>query len=419
MRKRFLGLFVIMLILFAFSVPAESVEVVAFQGSFGINFKDKDYIRRYNPITWVHDGLAGTGEQAKNKYERRHTVAHGGIFNMEDIDASKPITYTLTFESANGFNFVSTSDSIYHRPFEFQVVQNFTFSDQPNNPVVRVLEPSIGNEHSQENVIWSEYTTNQNCHEMKFDLLLVMEGTIDGNILTLNNQEYPLIEGDYSAVVTISMTGSYYKKGSDSPTTFNKSVTIPFSAYYSDDTAAYQDNTVGISIVPTAYAANLDIGTMGMQQIDLASIDVLKYMSNTTSLPDQGGDDLRIFLSSSSNPFMQGEPFALVHTSVPAGGTRTSANHVKYRLYAVNDENINDYAIFRGDASVDYIMNSQDKTEYITTTEHRPDLSGTKVHYHTYSGEIYIEMDEPITAMLPGMYRSNIYVHVVASDKVQ
>ena len=45
MRKRFLGLFVIMLILFAFSVPAESVEVVAFQGSFGINFKDKDYIR--------------------------------------------------------------------------------------------------------------------------------------------------------------------------------------------------------------------------------------------------------------------------------------------------------------------------------------------------------------------------------------
>ena len=87
--------------------------------------------------------------------------------------------------------------------------------------------------------------------------------------------------------------------------------------------------------------------------------------------------------------------------------------------FAVNDENINDYAIFRGDASVDYIMNSQDKTEYITTTEHRPDLSGTKVHYHTYSGEIYIEMDEPVTAMLPGMYRSNIYVHVVASDDVK
>ena len=417
MRKRFLGLFVIMLILFAFSVPAESVEVVAFQGSFGIDFNATDYIRRTNPITWVNDGLAGTDS---GKYERRHTVAHGGIFNMEDIDASKPITYTLTFESANGFNFVSTSDSIYHRPFEFQVVQNFTFSDQ-STPVVKVLEPSIGDTHSQETIIWSNYTTNQKCHEMKFDLLLVMEGSIDRNtnILTLNNQEYPLIEGDYSAVVTISMIGSYYKAGSDSPTTFNKSVTIPFSAYYSEDTAAYQDNTVGISIVPTAYAANLDIGTMGMQQIDLASIDVLKYMSNATSLPGKGGDDLRIFLSSSSNPFMQGEPFALVHTSVPAGGTRTSANHVKYRLYAVNDENINDYAIFRGDASVDYIMNSQDKTEYITTTEHRPDLSGTKVHYHTYSGEIYIEMDEPVTAMLPGMYRSNIYVHVVASDDVK
>lgn len=417
MRKRFLGLFAILLILFAFSVSAESVEVVAFQGSFGINFNATDYIRRTNPITWVNDGEAGTDS---GKYERRHTVAHGGIFKMEDIDASKPITYTVTFESANGFNFVSTSDSIYQRPFEFQVVQNFTYSDG-TAAFTTLLEPSIGDTHSQETITWSNYTTNQNCHEMKFDLLLVMEGSIDRNtnILTLNNQEYPLIEGDYSAVVTISIIGSYYKRGSDSPTTFNRSVTIPFSAYYSDDTAAYQDNTVGISIVPTAYAANLDIGTMGMQQIDLASIDVLKYMSNATSLPEQGGADLRIFLSSSSNPFMQGEPFALVHTSVPAGGTRTSANHVKYRLYAVNDENINDYAIFRGDAFVDYIMNSKDKTEYITTTEHRPDLSGTQVHYHTYSGEIYIEMDEPITAMLPGMYRSNIYVHVVASDKVQ
>lgn len=410
MKKVYLAIFIFLMSVCLYADV--TVNLFAYEGSFGVNLASKNYVMRNAGAQWVdYDKDTGKAQSDPNYYGTIHTVAHGGFFDMPDNIADDYIPeFTVTFESPTDFNYVNLANNVYQRPFKFQLYVNYNRT--PGSQITSDIY-TIDPEHAQQTVTWKP--TGENKQEMKFDLLLVLEGEVHDNVLELNNRQYPLVEGDYSAVVTIRLTGEYKDK-SNKIVKVNKSVTIPFSGYYADDGEITGDDTIGLSLFPTANAANLNIETMSNQQIPIATLDVLKHFGDT-SPQGSPADHSRIFLSSSSNPFADKGEFALVHSSVPEGGTRTPANHVKYKIYAVSDTDRNAIAIFDGTATVDEIMASTNSLDYIAPVENfYPNISGINIHYHTYSGELYIEMEAPKTSMLPGMYRSTIYVHVVASD---
>ena len=411
MRKLFLFFFVFLVTTYVYADDM-NVMIVAYEGSFGVDLASKNYVMRNQDAAWTDYVSGNISESDPNHYGTVHTVAHGGFFNMPgNIADDYTPQFTVTFESPTDFNYVNLSNNVYQRPFKFQLYVNY--NNIPGHKItsdIYTIDPA----HAQQTITWKP-TGGEPKQEMKFDLLLVLEGDVHDNVLEIGNRKYPLIEGDYSATVTIRLTGEYKDK-SNNIVKVNQSVTIPFSGYYTDDGDIVGDDTIGLALFPTANASNLNIETMANQQIPIATLDVLKHYgeSKPQGLPS---DHSRIFLSSSSNPFTDNGEFALVHSSVPEGGTRTPANHVKYKVYAVSDTDRNAIAIFDGTATVDEIMASTNSLDYIAPVErHFPEISGKELHYHTYNGELYIEMEAPKTSMLPGMYRSTIYVHVVASD---
>ena len=427
MRKRgFIGCMIFLMVCIS-SISAIDVNLVAYPGSFGVDLASGDYPKRTANVQWQHDNQETLSDV--NFYQRKHTVAHGGIFGIA-LKNSDP-TYTVRFECPNGFNFTNNSNPAYIRPFKLQVVQNWV-----GNTIKTVGDGNLIFEGMAERTYtWAESGCafkDGNNTESKFDLLLVLEGTVTNGVLDINGQKYPLAEGEYSAVVNIIIEGYYTDEDNRKVDLPTKIITIPFSGYYYEDenTSINVDSTVGVSLVPSANAANLDIRTMGGQDYEIATLDVLKYIAAGESSthdysysdnPDHLDNDLRIFLSSSPNPFVSGGDFSLVHTSVPVGGLLTNANHVGYTVFAVSNNDRTDAKVFRGGSTVYDIMNaSADPSSYIVT-DHTGvrDISGTSLDYHTYNGRLYIRMNRPVTSMLPGIYRSTVYVHVVVDDDIQ
>ena len=396
------------------------VTTIAFPGSFGVNLADTDYMERVfneenKKIEWVDENteIGKYNEDRVHHYLRKHTIAHGGIFSMDgQIQPGSDPEYTVTFEAPNGFNFVNNANPIYIRPFRIQVLQNYVdTAPETYMQKAKMVDDNLAWAQFK----WSDINGLSNPKESKFDLLLVLEGDVDNGVLTVNNRQYPLAEGEYSALLTVNITATYTDVYGQMQTR-ESSVTIPMSGYYYGDDEGKMDDTVGIYINPYPIVSNLNLATMGGNLVSIAELEVMKYLSNN---PDDQGkwgqDDIRIFFSSNPDPFTKGSRFSLVHTSVPAGGLLTSANHVKYSVYADGARGRAD-AVFEGDASVQEVMASGDTAAYISTEHHENTVSSTYYHYHTYSGEIRILMDEPTTAMLPGIYRSTIYVHVIAPD---
>ena len=402
-----------------FSDPADVTKIIAFDGSFGVDLASNDYGRR-TPVAGgkFNGGLeyVGTGDGAgPSQYGTKQTVAHGGLFNMgQNISGSNP-TYRVTFTCDNGFNFVNNSNPVYQRPFKFQVLQNYV--NTGDGFVLDLQDNLIYNDFAEFTFVWDDsIDLSGTKDESKFDLILVLEGEVKNGTLTIGGESYALAEGEYSAVVTITVEGWYYNSNGSRVDLPTKMVTIPFSGYYyGDESTDVIDDTIGVSVLPTYNAASLDIATMAGSQYPIASLDVLKYLNSSASI---GDDDIRIFLSSSHDPFTDGGEFALVHTSVPVGGLLTSANHVGYTAYIVNSETRDADGIFKGDATFEKVMQAQpDSYSYVSVPcAFNEEISGTAHHYHTYNGDIYIEMEHPSTTMLPGMYRSTIYVHVICNE---
>ena len=220
---------------------------------------------------------------------------------------------------------------------------------------------------------------------------------------------------------------------------FNKYVTKENNLFYSIETPTrkYYDFSGPESprVVPksegTGRAANIDLlNDQGKDDIPIASVNFSLFGLDSDVTYDN--EDVFLFLSSSSNPFdSSASEFRFVHKDVGFGEAITDSNSIGYKIRAVPD--------FDAMKSADSIEGITEVTyygaDYLTVDGTYPDVNqrmhtacykeelgdmfgGGSVHWHSYSGTLYLELDTNNVIMDEGLYRSTVYVHVVTDENI-
>lgn len=263
------------------------------------------------------------------------------------------------------------------------------------------------------------------------------------NVIIVDDYSYYLAEADdYNTVMDITLT---FKgpKGTTSNT-----ISIPFTGYFAQDGTGQSEDSCAVSISRLPEASNLNINKDQGRWVSIANINILKnikatnigvfdgdkYMYvNPSEDPERGDitecteDSVCVFVSSSKNPYSEGEEFKLVHTSVKEGESTNDKNSVGYSIRLQEDSYTWDF----------------DGKAYITTTGNSVQIptpsktGGTEVnqavsvkgyymyyvnsyfsyyHFHQFMGDMQIMIHEPSEMMLPGAYKSTVYIHIVSQE---
>ena len=224
-------------------------------------------------------------------------------------------------------------------------------------------------------------------------------------ILSYNGREYALVQADdYSALVTITVTTSQ----SDEILTV-----IPFSGYYSGNEKGKRDAVANLYVNPKARAANLSIENDHGNRVGVADINFMASGGRTEINPD-----FRIFLSSSNDSTLDQGEFLLVHEDVVSREEPViGQNAIKYTAYLMPDSktspNLNHGRNGIGFDGKSFIAGNSINGSYTDVVHIYNSDTGEPVSYYMYSGEIQVEIDEPVSVMESGRYTSEIFIHVV------
>ncbi len=335
-----------------------------------------------------------------------HTMIAGG-----GSDSANSMTVEIT--SNAGFNFVSNSNPDIIRPFTILIVARSGTEHSFTG-----AQADISNTGSSSG--FYTHTFSSSSAGIWLEFILVLPGTVDGSSINVDGIEYPLIAGEYSANLTITITA----EGE------TKTLPIPLAGYYNpNSSAAYQDSAMNITIQPYAAASNLDIAGLAAsgEWISIADIEVYYYKgteSQTSELTP------RMFLSASNDPYMSAsEGFNLVHSSVTPGTPHTSYNSIGYRLatqsYPKDGETtaMTDQLIFEGPEYVqsgNYTTlqnkSSASRGDFIYPSKQITDSFGSvaPATYYYWKNNIYLSIDPmAVETMNAGLYEDTIYFHAI------
>ena len=327
-------------------------------------------------------------------------------------------TITVSIYCPNGFYLTSQSNPNYKRPFEIILAPSANWSKEGSKKV------------SAESPTQS-FTVNKTIAHVHFDVVIRLPGTTDDTTkeCTVNNVVYPLIEeDDYSSVVTFEV--KYYPSGS-STATITKSLTVPFSGYYSPstkDTSAHNGDkyaNISMNILMNSEAYNIDMKNKCNVWIPIG--ELYFNMMFGKKLQSSVTKNAAIFFSSSENPLDENaEIFTMVHDDVGVDMPLSSLNSKTFTLRVVSEAD-GSYRTFDGttwfddslsDTEMDekyiYFNNDDVKTDYMYdyyTTE------GSKAEqvrsYYRYSGRIEIMLSDNDVTMYEGRYTETVYVHIM------
>ena len=337
------------------------------------------------------------------------------------------------------FWFTKQNDPEFRRPFQIQigyrVYKDGLLFDTNEYADLGYLGAS-DNEELEASPSWLAALLSIGDYNIVFEFGIILPGDIKNGILTLDDgtTTYPIASGtDYSAEINITATLVAQNDAeipADVPETI--SFTLPISGYYDQrypDGAGTEnfDTSASLYVTPYARAANINIrDDQGTGQIPIAGVDFAIYDLSDTWTDGQYDDSAFIFLSASSNPFVQDtRGFRFVHESVGFGDAELPTNSIGYTITAVPDS--------AGGASVTF-----DGTDYMTVTElpenkittvHNDMTLGSlfddgtddwtgRVHWHSWNGELMLTLDTNNRMMNEGLYRSTVYVHVVTNDSL-
>ena len=307
--------------------------------------------------------------------------------------------------------FRSDENPVYERPFKlFFLVRGVLSSTsewgvQGDRDNIRAIIPiENGKEYSFPQVI----NDGRSYRWFWADIVLQLDNDgeeIAGGVV-VDNTFYPLIQGTYSAQLTVTAT-----------------FTDPNGNQKNDAACA-------MTVTPYAHASNLSLDALveGLQTSEsVGKIDFLFRGKNSDiPNPDDGSVDFSIFLSASPDPFTPDyDGFKLVHEDFVAGES------------AYSDTNSIDYVVdVRGDSRHPGLNQTFDGTDYLDpnsgATKNIPtecnkewsDIGQGYIHFHTYGGELSIRLENSGTGserpnlLASGRYSSTIYVHVVDGGHV-
>ena len=410
----------------------------------------------YTPITngrgaW-QGGILANGYLDAGFYTDNEIIAIGGIKLMDKQNYYNS-SYVLTASCSNGFYFVSQSNPDYKRPFELYIVP-FAYKEynsesgkneriQAGDAVGKVeifndlnnrfefkYSEMLGN--TKLNISQNDFKSGSEP-QLWFDMVLVLPGYVENNILKWpDHGEFPLTEAnDYSAVVTLTLQATV-----DGIARTVQTVNIPFSGFYEKDNHDRDtEASVSMYIHPTAASGNIDMRNYSKQQI--ADIEVMT-VKPTDSNRDNG---FGVFVSSSPDPFVAGEPFKLVKENLKYEDALSlnDYNSVAYKVILIDNKNLQNQKTYDGTDSIPNINIGlfYDKVEkewfwekptYLkpvikappsslmmpTALKVTPDSHSSKTDYWYLSSSAYIEIQgKPAVTMEAGRYTSTVYVHVI------
>lgn len=349
------------------------------------------------------------------------------------VHLNQPITITVT--GAEGYNFVSQSNSEYKRPFELVLIGKYSTDirktdsdfmfifDQDNQSHIINDEEFQEMIKDDENFIWNDRRYHADgspqTHDhfpgdkfdqklnIWFDLVLVLPGEVSstGN-LEIDGRNYPLKEADdYLAVITYTIT-----QGNES-----QSVSIPFSGYYSSINDNPEPNYVSLSVAPTGNAANLNMNTDSGRLVKVADVDFMMDVTPTYNdnnkissenisstenieslLKSEGKNtNVKIFFSANNAPGAPYEEgFKLVHSSVISGATLTNYNSAPFTVVT---EAKSGRTLYKRLSANEYVDGAQDGSE--------SSISFTGDEWADKSGDIHSD-NSHASCIYPDLYVS-------------
>ena len=397
--------------------------------------------------------------KSRTTYCDNNMVAVGGVYEVGSGESGKQVN--IRVNCSGGFYFRSLSHPNSIRPFELIVVPRYMDSYDSNGEWIiggwkdytKTGTPKLINDSFNNQNVPISYTFDSHTEDRRiwFDIVLVLPlssaPVSNSNYIEAYNRRYALTPADdYTAIVSIEVSW----EGATPQT-----ITIPFSGYYSGVTDSGMDKdasqSVNLQVSTTSAASNLTISNTGNPRVEIGKINFMqevtedmKFTGEEKWVSDFGlighteylwqrtfhdDDYVRIFLSS-SNDATDPTPkeFELVHTSVLNGQVPpTNYNRIGFDIYVQGDEGdgsgtgetvgivVGNYLRkFDGTDSVD---SSGDLSNGIIPIRHVDESTHIGLsEYFEYEGTMSVQIDTPVTTMVPGSYIGTVYVHVVTDD---
>ena len=423
-------------ILIALSGILNAVELAInpFPGAFGVDMGSG----RYTGNLFFDESKVGINTDnynPSNGYTDDHMIAIGGLWDIGSRgEASQSITVSIEVIGGD-FAFTSQSGEGAVRPFGIGIIPKIRISckirdwkydytgEVRNGETFSYSEPRILYSNDSMTFNFTNLPTNSTADyndvdfwDIWFDIILVLpyDGMENGyierpvsstGILSYNGREYALVQAnDYSALVEITVTTS--QSGSTS-------TVIPFSGYYSGNEEGKRDAVANLYVNPKARASNLSIEKDHGTRVGVADINFMASGGRAEINPD-----FRIFLSSSNDSTLDQGEFLLVHEDVVSREEPViGQNAIGYTAYLMPDSktspNLNHGRNGIGFDGKSFIAGNSINGSYTDVVHIYNSDTGEPVSYYMYSGEIQVEIDEPVSVMESGRYTSEIFIHVV------
>lgn len=438
----------------------------------GINIVDSNYNNVYFDDTDDKDKVYNWGESSEgldrytdpfpDAYSDAEMIAMGGVYDITPYDEpgsfDEPLTVTIT--CPNDFYLVSQSNPAYKRPFEIILRQSnamagikyeyhiFSSSYDSAGYVIDGgrSEPMLFSEPISEDLTFDyDLAAAENSSFFDFEKQDAIKGSYNNgdtevrvycgfwfdliinlprdsydairDAITVDGVTYPLIEAnDYTAIVTITI--SYGGR--------SKSITIPFSGYY-DRGSVELESTASLIVDTYASAGNLSIESDRGVWVPVGKMDFMAFKGTEANQSTMlQWSNPKIFISSSSDPAANstGE-FKLVHTNVRYDTPLTDSNSIGFtvRARSLTSGGNTAVATFRGEDTISSITGtggggiSVSQIASYSDAGNINNITGghqnASLNYYSYSGEIDVMLDPGDNIMYEGVYKGNMYIHVI------
>ena len=400
----------------------------------------------------TNDG--GANGAGGNVFDEERLIILGGIDGLESgflsgdmDDYGISITFTsATYDGTEYFWFTKQSNPEFRRPFKIQIAtrifrdgwlfesnkyEDLGYMGEIDNEILEAVSDNLLS------AIGDFFGSG--TYFVVFEFGIVLPGDIDNGILSLDGVSYPIASGtDYSAEINVTVQLVNLKNNNASVDRYPAiTFTVPFSGYYDprySDGAQNPDvdTSASLYVIPNARAANIDLLNNQGDSIPIAKVDFSIFNLPTNYENGKYDKSVFMFLSSSSNPFVSdSKGFRFVHEDVGFGDAETSANSIGYTISAIPSEETK--ALDDSDGLIhtveydgtDYLDISgsspaEDKRMYTGHNEEKlGELFDNKtVHWHSYTGELVLNLKSNPVMMDSGLYKSTVYVHVVTDDGI-
>ena len=423
MKKRIFILFFV--ISFAFPLFAAKSWFTTYNAAYNVNLSDPN------------DDYVGTdsGEWNTTGYSNQTLVAQ---FGFSETDS--PVTISISFNNTGNpsWMYQSASQPNLHRPFGLDIIvrQRFYRDDCPmthgqTDETVHVyhygLQPKVDHYSSQARIeysnltdgsehtgLWGEHSLPANHSGWDWGLEHYLIGAWVEVVLVLpdidpNDSSYIVGSADdYYASFDIQVTGG----GVDG------SYHCEFTGWYEQEKTSESDNFV-LNVIPNAAASSIDLDETNNIQYKSDGIKIGDYSYSTTRDSSIAGHEYFAFVSSSPEPDISMGKFELVLETETLNATGNNSS-VAYEIGIESDSNHDPKIMwFNGDCNMYMAADSNDANSKFYSSQYREGYQiqddGTLYQYYD-DGNIRFRLADgaDTTNLLQGIYKSNVYFHVVA-----